>query len=130
MELGEGTSVNGTYPEFQLSMLAHVKHSCFFPAADPPSMCKQPFELPLPVFPGHLVSNFLSTSLQLKVYSRSHSGYFIWNPCHRNLRGTLSLAVWVILKRWIILSNSSTAKPNSAFFLSLENASQTKDQFQ
>lgn len=45
--------------------------------------------------------------------------------------GILSLAVWVILKPRISLSNSSTAVPNPALFKpSLKNASQTKGEFQ
>lgn len=81
----EGTSVDGVHDlscSFTFSWL--VYQPCFSPTVAPPSICKQPFELSLPVFLGHPVSNFLSTSLQLKVQSRSHSGHFIWELYHRN----------------------------------------------
>lgn len=55
---------DGTYlPKLQCG----VSDISIFPAVDPPSKCKQPVELSLPVFPGHTVNSLLSTSLQLEV---------------------------------------------------------------
>lgn len=71
----------------------------------------------------------LSISVQPQVWSRSHKGCFIRNSYRRTCIAILPPAVWVILKPRILLSNSPTAQPHSAFSLGLKNASQTKGQF-
>lgn len=78
-------SGSAVLPELQCTVLAHVEHSCSFPAVDLPRVCKQSFELSLPVFQDILLTIFLSASLQLEVHSRSYNGCFIWKPYQRNL---------------------------------------------
>lgn len=82
----EGTSVDGVhYLSCSFVSGTHVYQPCFSPAVSPLSIWKQPFRWSLPIFPGHPVGNFLSTSLQLEVQSRSHRGCFIWKLYHRNV---------------------------------------------
>lgn len=97
--LGETPADGVHYLSCSCALGTHVYQPCFSPAVAPPSICKQPFERSLPVFPGRRpVSNFLSTSLRPAVQSRSHSGCLFGNPITEMRIGILSLAVWVILK--------------------------------